>query len=216
MHVIIIGGGRVGLPLAETLAAHKHDVVIIENDKKVCEDIAEEFNGIVINGDGNEIDVLKEAKIEKADVFVAVTSNEELNLFSCLIAKDFSKIKTVARVTNPAYEKLFRKVGVDIVVSPEIAMESRLEAMIIEPNIADIAMIHRGDIEMLEFTIDENSRALGKTVRDLERPKGAIIVAIKENKEFLIPEVNTPLKQGDNVIVIVKKKLESEIKKMFI
>ncbi|MCK4968187.1 MAG: NAD-binding protein, partial [Candidatus Aenigmarchaeota archaeon] len=73
MYVIVVGGGKVGLPLAETLAAHKHDVVIIESDKKKCESIVDEFNGIIINGEGNDIDVLKEAKIEKADVFVAVT-----------------------------------------------------------------------------------------------------------------------------------------------
>ncbi len=215
MNIIIVGGGKIGLSLAETLAVHKQDVIIIEEDKEKCQEIADEFNGLVINGDATHIDVLEEAKIEKADFFVAVTSSEEVNLLSCLLAKEVCNAKTLARIINPAYEKVFKKVGIDIVMSPEVAMASRLETMIIEPDVVDIAMIHRGNIEMLEFTVSEKSKALGKSVKDLEKPKGAIIVAVKEGPEFIIPGVDTILKQGDKVMVIVKKDLESRIRKMF-
>ncbi|MFH1126697.1 MAG: NAD-binding protein [archaeon] len=215
MHIIIVGGGKIGFSLAETLAAHKHDVVIIEEDKAKCQEIADEFNGIVIHGDATQIDVLKDAKVEKADVFVAVTSSEEVNLLSCLLAKETCKAKTLARIINPSYEKVFKKVGIDLVMSPEVAMASRLESMIIEPDVVDIAMIHRGNIEMIEFTVTEKSKALGKSVKELERPKGAIIVAVKENDSFIIPGVHTVLKKGERVIVIVKKDMEGQIRKMF-
>ncbi len=215
MHIIIIGGGRIGLPLGETLALHKHDVVIIEEDKDKCQEIADDFNGVVICGDATSIDVLKEAKAEKADFFVAVTSSEEANLLSCLLAKEVCSAKTLARVINPSYEKVFRKVGIDIVMSTDVALATRLEALIIEPDVVDIAMIHRGSIEMLEFKIGEKSWACGKLVRNLEKPKGAIIVAVKEGDEFRIPDLDTVLKAGDYVIVTVKKDFERQIRKMF-
>lgn len=215
MHIIIAGGGKIGLSLAETLSAHKHDVIIIEDDKKKCQEIADVFNGVVIHGDATDEDVLKEAKIESADVFAAVTSSQEANLLSCLIAKELSKAKTLARLSGPGYEKLFRKAGVDIVLSPEDAFASRLESMIVEPGVVDIAMIHRGNIEMLEFTVTLTSKALGKKVLDLEKPKGSLIVAVKEGKDFIIPDVNMALKLGDSVIVLVKKHLEKDIRKMF-
>ncbi len=215
MHVVIVGGGKIGLSLAETLSAHKHDVVLIDEDRKKCQEIADDFNGVIINGDATDIEVLKDAKIAKADFFVAVTSDEEVNLLSCLLAKESSKAKTLARVTNPEYEKLFRKVGIDIVLSPELAFASSLESMIIEPDVVDIAMIHRGSIEMLEFTVSLTSKALGKKVLDLEKPKGSLIVAVKDGKEFVIPDVHMTLKLGDRVIVLVKKQLEDQVRKMF-
>lgn len=215
MHIIIIGGGKIGLSLAETLALHKHDVVIIEADRKKCQEITDVFNGVVINGDATHMDVLKEAKVEKADFFVAVTSSEEVNLLSCLLAKEVCKAKTLARVINPSYEKVFKKVGIDIVMSTEIALASRLESMIIEPDVVDIAMIHRGNIEMLEFEVHRGSKALGKMVKSIEKPKGSIIVAVKDEDEFKIPDVDTTLKLGDHVIVIVKKEFEGQIRKMF-
>lgn len=215
MHIIIIGGGKIGISLAETLAVHKHDIAIIEADRKKCQEIADEFNGVVINGDATQMDVLKEAKVEKADFFVAVTSSEEVNLLSCLLAKEVCKGKTLARVINPSYEKVFKKVGIDIVMSTEIALASQLEAMIIEPDVVDIAMIHRGNIEMLEFEVHEGSKALGKIVKTLEKPKGSVIVAIKKGDEFKIPDLNTRLKMGDRIIIIVKKELEGQVRKMF-
>ncbi|MBU4246274.1 MAG: NAD-binding protein [Nanoarchaeota archaeon] len=215
MHIIIAGGGKIGVSLAETLSAHKHDVILIEEDKRKCQEIADEFNGVVLNGDATDEDVLKEAKIGRADVFAAVTSSQEANLLACLLAKEMSKAKTLARLSGPGYEKLFKKAGVDIVLSPEDAFASRLESMIVEPDVVDIAMIHRGNIEMLEFTVTLTSRALGKKVLDLEKPRGSLIVAIKEGKEFVIPDVHTMLRLGDRVIVLVKKHLEKDVRKMF-
>ena len=215
MRIIVVGGGKIGLSLAETLAMHKHDVIIIEAEKKKCQEIVEEFNGIVIYGDATEIEVLKEAKVDRADVFVAVTSSEEVNLLSCLLAKEISKAKTLARVIKPSYEKLFKKAGIDMVLSPEVALASSLESMIIEPDVLDIAVIHRGDIEMLEFTVKEKSKADGRSIKEIEQPKGVIIIAVKENNKFEIPGLDMKLKAGDKVIVLAKKELERKMEKIF-
>lgn len=215
MQVIIVGGGKIGVSLAETLSAHKHDVIIIEEDRRKCQEIADDFNGVVINGDATDVDVLKDAKIETADVFAAVTSDEEVNLLSCLLAKENSKAKTLARVTNHGYENIFRKVGIDLVLSPEEAFASRLESIIIEQNVMDVAMIQRGLIDVKEFKVTEKSGARGKTINDLEHPKGAIIAAVKYGGEWIIPETHKTLKANDKVLVIAKKQLEKQVRKMF-
>ncbi|MCK4429466.1 MAG: NAD-binding protein [Candidatus Aenigmarchaeota archaeon] len=215
MNIVIAGGGKIGRSLAETLSIHKQDVALIEFNKEKCHEIADEFNGLVINGDATHIDVLEDANIKEADFFVAVTSSEEINLMSCLIAKEISKAKTFARIINPAYEKVFKKVGIDLVMSPDRVMASKLESLIMEPEAADVSMIHRGNIEVLEFTISKNSKAFGKPVKDLEKARTAIVVAAKENNEFIIPDLQTILKEGDKVIVIVRKELENQVRKMF-
>lgn len=215
MHVIIVGGGKIGMSLAEKLAAHKHDVVVIDEDKRRCQEVADAFNGVVINGDATEMDVLNEAKVEKANVFVAVTSSEEVNLLSCLLAKEVSKAKTLARITKPHYEKLFKKAGIDIVLSPEVALASRLESLITEPDVVDIAIIHRGSIEMLELNVTEKSKVVGKTIKEIERPKGASIVAMKQGDDFVIPDIHTVFKPGDEAIVIVRKDMEKKMVELF-
>ena len=215
MHVIVVGGGRMGRTLSELLINEGHDVVIVEKDPQKCEKLARELNATVINGDAAEMKTLEEAGIEKADIVAAVTSKEEINIMVCLLAKSIRHCKTVARISRPQYKEIFHRLGIDIVISPESAAATYLEEIITKPEVVDLAFIERGDAVILEFEVNEKSRALGKKVKDLEYPKGSLIIAIYENNRLKIPDPNVELKNGDKVLVLAKNEVIDKVRKMF-
>lgn len=129
MYVLIVGGGRVGLTLASSLSQDGYDVALIENDPKVCKVVTEEIDAMVICGSGTSMKTLKDANIADVDVFVAATGSDEANLMACILAKDYNP-KIVARVSDTAHKDIFRKAGVDCVISPEIAAAKYIENVV--------------------------------------------------------------------------------------
>ena len=127
MDIIIVGGGKVGYYLLKSL--HKqHDVVLIEKNRDVCEKIAEEFNDMILWGDGTSLEVLKDAAIEDANVVVAATGKDEENIIICQIAKShFNISKTIARVNNPKNIKVFEQLGVDKTVCSTEVIANMIE-----------------------------------------------------------------------------------------
>lgn len=118
-----------GASLAEELSERKHDVVIVEEDPEVCHKLTN-LNALVIHGNGVDLKTLEEAGLEKADIVIALTPRDEANLMACLVAKSTKKCKTVARVSNKEYEKVFEMLGIDIVIYPEIAAAKHLAELI--------------------------------------------------------------------------------------
>ncbi len=163
MYIVIMGGGRVGLRLAISLITAGLDVTLIENDSDLCSNAANELDAVVICGNGTDIKTLLEANIADADVFVAATGNDEANLLSCILVKDYKIPKVIARVSNPDHDEAFRKVGIDIVVSPELTAAGYLEKMITRPKIADLIVIGKGNAELLELSVN-NSKIFGKKI----------------------------------------------------
>ncbi|MFC2143793.1 potassium channel family protein [Candidatus Aenigmatarchaeota archaeon] len=216
MRIIVVGGGEIGSRLAKFLSEEKHDIVVIEKDTNLCQELADNLNAMVIHGDGTKSDVLKEAGIKKTDALVAVTGTDEANLLTCLVAKEISKdIRMIARTTKDEYKKIFLKIGVSSIVSPETSTVEQLENMIVEPDVADLAIMHKGLVELVEFEVNEKSKVAGKSIKKIEFPKESLVVAIKRTGNFLIPEETERLRGGDRVIIVVKKTLEKKIRDMF-
>jgi len=121
MYIIIVGGGKLGYYLAKTLAPEKHQLVLIEEDLNLCKKIVDELSNLgvqVIHGDGTDINYLKDASIERADILIAVTGFDENNLVACQLAKNYFDVqRTIARVNNPKNINVFKQLGVDSVVS---------------------------------------------------------------------------------------------------
>jgi len=215
MRFIIVGGGMFGRTLGRNLAEDKHDVTLIEKDEKIAKEIAEDFNGKVIHGNGTEEDTLDDAAIEKADFFVTTTGTDETNLFACMIAKGLSKARLATRVTKDEYKKIFEEAGINIIVSPEITGAEELEFMILEPDVLTVASAHRGGVSLIEVEVGNKKGVKNKKVRDIGEDDTFRLVSIKRKGKFLIPTETTPLEAGDSIIVIVKKKHEPKIMKMF-
>ena len=214
MDVVIMGAGRVGLNLASFLISDGHDVILIEKDEEKSQIIASELDGTVICGNGTDIRTLEESNVEDADVFVAATGHDESNLLACILAKDFKIPKTIARLSDPNHEYAFKKVGIDIVVNPEVTASHYLEKLLLRPNIADLTIIGKGDAELLDFTLEE-SEFIGKKIRDVSPNKNYVIVALYSNGDIIIPEPDMVLKQGVKISILVKTKFSKDVLKRF-
>jgi trk system potassium uptake protein TrkA len=214
MYIVIMGGGRVGLTLASSLVAVGHDVTLIENDSNLCSNAASELDALVICGNGTDIKTLLEANIADADVFVAATGNDEANLLSCILVKDYNISKVIARVSNPDHDDAFRKVGIDVVVSPELTAAGYLEKLITRPKIADLIVIGRGNAELLDLSV-ANSKVFGKKIGDLSPTDDYIIAAIHKNGEIKIPKDGMMLKKGDRISILAKTHAIKAVTKKF-
>ncbi|AXI25366.1 potassium transporter TrkA [Methanofervidicoccus sp. A16] len=216
MYIVIAGIGRVGFALAKSLAEKNHDLVLIDISKEVCEEVACEIDALVINGDCTRIKTLESADIESADIYIAVTGQQEINLMSALLAKNYGVPKTIVRVRDPEYKEVFENLNIDVVVSPELVAANYIEKLIDLPGIVDLAVIGRGDAEILELIIGENSKVANKCIRDLEKNKDYLIIAIYEDSELKIPDGDTRLKPKNRVIVLAKKDSVDYVRKLFL
>ncbi|MEE9323271.1 MAG: NAD-binding protein [Candidatus Aenigmarchaeota archaeon] len=215
MKIIVIGGGEIGSRLARFLSKKKHDVVLVEAINDLCQELADDLNATVIHGDGTKPDVLEEAGIEDADALVVATGEDETNLLTCLVAREMSDLRIITRATKEEYEKIFLKIGVNNIVSPETSTVEQLEAMITGPDVVDIAIMHEGMLELIELEVEKKSEVVNKPITKIEFPKESLVVAIKREGKFIIPQEEEKLKVWDKVIIIVRKTLDKKIRDMF-
>lgn len=209
-----MGAGRVGLNLSSFLISDGHDVIIIESDENLCNEAVNELDALVICGNGIEAKILNEANIKDADVFVAATGNDEVNLFASILVKKYNVPKIFARVSDPAHEEVFKSVGIDSVVSPELTAASYLEKLITRPKIADLVIIGKGNAELLDLTVT-NKKMFGKKTSEISPTKNYIISAIHENGDITIPDNTTTLKEGCKISVLVKTHAIKQVEEMF-
>lgn len=214
MYIVIMGAGRVGLNLASNLVSRGHDVTLIENDDNLCGNAAAELDALVICGNGTDTKTLEEANVSEADVFVAATGNDEANLLSCILVKQFNIRKVIARLSNPDHEEAFKKVGIDDVISPELTAAGYLEKLITRPKVADLIVIGKGDAEILDLTV-KNGKVIGKKISEISPTENYIIVAMYKNGEITIPKANMILAEGDKVSILVKTDAVKDVVKTF-
>lgn len=204
MYVIIMGGGRVGLTLADLLVNDGYDITLIENSENLCNNAAAELDALVICGNGTDTKTLEEANIQDADFFVAATGNDETNLLSCILVKDYGIPKIIARVSNPDHEEAFRKVGIDDVISPEITAAGFLEKIITRPNVADLTAFGKGNAEILDMII-ENEKVTGKKIAEVSPTEDYMIIATYHGGKLKIPNPDTVLNKGNKISILVKR-----------
>lgn len=202
MYIIIVGGGNVGYHLARALLREGHEVLIIEKDPEKCQRIEDELGEICLVGDGCEVTVQEKAGAERADMLIAVTNEDEDNLVSCQVAKyRFGVARTIARVGNPQYERLFRQLGVDTTVS-----STRLILEHIEQEVPTHPVTHLLEAERLSvmwIKVLPDSESVGRKVRDISLPPGSVLALIIRADELpIIPTPETVLQAGDRVLVV--------------
>ncbi len=214
MNVVIMGGGRVGLNLSSFLVSDGHDITLIENNESKCNEIAPELDATVICGNGTDIDILEECNVEDADVFVAATGNDESNLLACILVKDFNVPKIISRVSDPNHREAFCNVGINTVINPELTAASYVERLIIQPKVADLAVLGKGDAELLDFTLEEGE-FIGKRIGEVSPSDDYIIVAVYSNGDVLIPTPDMVLTKGVKISVLIKTKFVKNVLKRF-
>jgi trk system potassium uptake protein TrkA len=212
---VILGAGRVGKHLAKLLLDRKHEVALIEQNKALCEDISSELDVLIINGDGTSPKNLEEVNVKECDAFVAAAGKDETNLLAALVAKNMGVKNVVARVSNPEYLEVFQKLGVGHIISPEVTAAIYIEKLIMRPGVADLAILGRTDVEILEFYVSEDSYLFGREVGSIEG-NGFLFIAVYKNGELIIPTGKTVFAKGDRVLVLLKTEMARDVERLFV
>ncbi len=214
MYILVAGGGKIGLHLIRTLLAQGHEIALVEQDRRVCSQVVEELNEvIVIHGDATNPENLGRAGAGRADVIVAAAGRDQDNYIICKIARQLYNVKrAVARVNDPRNEELFRISGVDYLISVTSMVSQAIEHEIVPHAIMTLFTWHER-MSMVEIDLQATSPVVGLPIRKLDFPPGSILAAIWRSGEPIIPDGNTILQPGDEIFAITIKGNEEHLKK---
>lgn len=209
MYIVIAGAGRVGGRLATDLANLGHDVVVIDHSADTLEALGISFNGMALQGMAYDVDVLAEARLAQADVFCAMTDDDNTNLMAAEVAKAVYGVeRVIARLHDPARERSYEALGI-----PYISTTNLISAVAMERVLSEEFDIHiafsRGEIEVVEFTL--GGKADGMTVGTFEIDGALRVAAIRRNNETIVPNYSTELETGDLVVAAVHHGVRPEI-----
>jgi trk system potassium uptake protein TrkA len=214
--VMIIGGGIVGFYLAKLVAMGEYNIKLIETDKKRASLIAEELPGVlVLNGDGTDINLLKEEGIGEMDVVISVTNSDEKNLLCSLIAKQLGAKKVIARADRSDYVSLFEIVGVDSAVSPRQATINEVLKLTMSQGIETLTTIEGEKAEIIEYTASKKSKIVGKPLKDVRFPKGSIVSIVVRDGNTVVPRGEYVIEEGDKVVIFALQSAGTEVEKLF-
>ena len=221
MKIIIVGCGKVGVSLAERLSAEGHDLVMVDMNPQKVEHLSNQFDALGIVGNGASFNIQQEAGVESADLFIAVTGEDELNLLCCLMAKKTGHCDTIARVRNPLYNKEIRfiqeKLGLSMIINPEHAAAMEMARLLRFPSAIEIDSFSRGRIEMLRFKVPETSKIVHMSLRELAGALqySLLVCAVERNGEVYIPDGNFVIQAKDSLsIITTPQNAESLFKKI--
>lgn len=221
MRVIIVGGGNVGTYIAKELVAAKHEVVIVEIDPDRVERAA--ASGIwqgttCLNVDGCEVSEFGLAHPETAEVVVAVTGDDQVNLVISLLAKqEFGVPRVVARINNPDNQWLFNETwGVDVSVSTPHLLTALVEEAVSVGSLVRLMSLEGDKARLSEVKLASTSPVLGKAIMDLGFPRDSTVVAVLRDEHVVVPRGDTVLNEGDEVMVLVTAESEDRVRRLLI
>lgn len=203
LNIIIVGCGKVGTTLVSRLCEEGHDITVIDKDKDVVRDICETYDVLGIVGNGSSYKVQMEAGIEKANLIIAVTASDELNILCCTMAKKVGKCSTIARVRTPDYADelhyLREKLELSIIINPELETANEIARLLKFPAALSINSFARGQVEMITFKIPEGNMICGMPLYELQQkfPFQVLICAVERDGELIIPNGSFVLAAGD-------------------
>ncbi|HET6369933.1 MAG TPA: NAD-binding protein [Nitrospiria bacterium] len=216
MYIMVIGGGKVGYNLVKLLMAEGHEVLMIEKDKVRVSALAAEFGEALMEGNGSRVSVLRDGGANRADVLVAVTGQDEDNLVICQVAKTVFKCpRTIARINDPRNEEFFAQLGIDATVSSTRLIDSLIEEQVkAEDMVIPLVTLRTGGLEIIEMELSTSSAVIGKKIREIDMPEGAIFTTIIRGEQLIVPRGETELAAGDHVVALVKKDAEQALREM--
>lgn len=209
MKIVIVGAGKVGQKLAEQLSAENDiDVTVIDVAQSIISDIVGQYDVMGIVGSGVNLDILKEAGVEDADLLIAVTGSDEMNLLACLMAKKLGDCQTVARVRKPEYSKSIDLIkddlGLAMIINPELAAANEIARVLRLPTAIQIDTFAKGRVEILKFKIPENSVLSGMKVMEIvtKLNSDVLVCGVERGDDAFIPGGHFVLNEGDLVSIV--------------
>ena len=211
--VTVVGGGVVGFTVSKGLEEAGWDVKLIESDRKRCEEIAPRLKSLVLHGDGTDLDLLQEEHIGDSSVLVAVTSNDEKNLLVSLLGKHLGVDRTVTRADQEVNERLFEKVGIDVVRSARGAAIQSVVRAVAAAQTDLLAELEHGDVVVLRLEVPEEMQPT--PLSHLKAPVFAIVGAILRKGKVIIPAGRDEIRAGDRLLVFCSRHDEDRARRFF-
>ena len=204
MTIIIVGNGKVGYTLAQYLSKDGHDVTVIDNNQQALMRASETLDVMCVRGNGANVRVLIESDVESADIIIAVTGNDELNMVCCLAAKQLGAKYSIARIRDPEYTEsltlLQKKLDIDQVINPERATAQEISRLLRFPFAVNIESFAHGRVEMVEFRAERSDSILDTPLSRLHSRFPKIqITAVQRSGSAFIPDGSSVLLAGDRV-----------------
>lgn len=217
--VVIAGGGQIGERLAEAIES-RYQVKIIEMNPARCRHLSDTLNStVILQGSASDRDLMVEENIAQADIFLALTNDDEANIMSSLLAKRLGARKVMTLINNPAYVDLVQGGEIDIAISPQLATIGTLLAHVRRGDIVSVHSLRRGAAEAIEAVAhgDANSsKVVGRAIENIALPSGTTIGAIIRDEQVIIARGTTVIEAGDHVILfVVDKKYIRDVEKLF-
>ena len=219
MDIIIVGSGRVGRTIADHLNLEGHSITVIDNNVSALEKLSDTQNIMTIEGNGATLSTLKEANVQGCDLLIAVTATDELNLYTCLIAKNAGVKRTIARVRNPEYTKDLPFVKDDLklslAINPELTCSRELTRMLKFPGVEGMTSFARGHIDMIKIKVNSGSILANKKVVQSSHilKDGIRICTVERNGECYIPNGDFIIEEGDFISFIAPSKAAAKLLK---
>ncbi len=207
MKIVIAGDGKVGYALAEQLSAEGHDITIVDSNAKALRRAVEKLDVLCVQGNGANEDILREAEVDKSDLFIAVTSSDEMNMICCLRAHKMGAQRIVARIRNPEYarsESFIRgDLGIHLTINPEFFAASEISRLLRYPYARNVETFALGRVEMVELDVKPASPIDGKSLKELtpKIPARVLFCAVTRGDGVTIPGGDFVLRAGDRVHV---------------
>ena len=217
--IVIAGGGQIGERLAEAIES-RYQVKIIEMSPTRCRYLSDTLDStVVLQGSASDRDLMLEENIADADLFLALTNDDEANIMSSLLAKRLGAKKVMTIINNPAYVDLIQGGEIDIAISPQLATIGTLLAHVRRGDIVSVHSLRRGAAEAIEAIAhgdSKSSKVIGRSIGAIHLPPGTTIGAIIRDEEVLIAHDATVINAGDHVILfLVDKKHIRDVEKLF-
>lgn len=214
MKIIIAGAGAVGFHVAELLSKEDQDITLIDTDEEILMHASTRLDVLTICGDAASINILEQANVDRARLFIAVTTSEKTNLLQAILAKQMGARMTIARVNNPEYaeesqREKFRQLGVDVLISPQLLAAQEIKRLLQRASFTDLFEFENGKISVVGFTLDTICPLINQTIEQVDSHNKDFNfrgVALLRENETLIPNGSTKLRKGDHLYIATRNK----------
>jgi len=220
LKIIIIGAGKVGCQIAKTLSSENHDVTLIEKNDTIRLSVQNNLDVLTILGNGANVRTLEKAGIKEADIVIAVTSSDEVNMIACMTATQFGVPKKIARIRNPEYlyaKALSReKVGIDLTINPERATAREIVKLLKSPiNVAQVQSFAGGKVQLFELKVEEGFPFINQQLKSIIFKYPILVAAIFRNDKIIIPDGEERIAVGDNLYILIRKDYFAGLSEIF-
>ena len=213
MYVVIAGGGKVGRSIAVDLLADGHEVTIIELVEARCEQLLRDHDLLVIHGDACDVRYLQQAKLERADVFVATTGSDDANFVAAQLARtSFEVPRIISRVNSPQNEDIFARLNIEAVSTTNL-ISRLIRDEVTVGDLVHIYTLRRGAANLVEIDVPAEADSPGPQIAQMHLPRETVIVCVFRDDDTIIPHGQTHLMPGDQLIVITKPEFEQQMRK---